>query len=128
MTPYVYRLVTNGTVQLPVPTAGVYRPLPLIANQSTDVTSDALFMENQGAFRNILIAATDFGTGTVTIQVSPDGVTLWTTITDAQGEPMVVDAASGSQFYADIYMRAVFIRAVLSGSGGGTADVGVFIS
>jgi len=54
----------------------------LFDGQSADGQSDSI--EHTGGRRTAIITG-DFGGGTVTIQISPDGGTTWVTMTDQDG-------------------------------------------
>ncbi len=83
----------------------------------TDVSVDAngTAVESDGAGKLLVVWATDFGSGTVTIQVSPDGGTTWIALLVIG--TAVAFTANAAQFL-DWIGQGLQIRAVLSGSSG----------
>lgn len=68
-----------------------------------------------GSGQNICVWATNFGGGSVTVQVSPDSGTTWITIT-YNGAPAIF--TSNSVFYCERISTELLVRAVLSGASG----------
>lgn len=81
---------------------------------AVDVDTNGSGVAGNGDERLCHIYATDFGSGTVTLQMSTDGGTVWTTILQAGG----TDAAFTAAVIIVIasYPSSVLLRAILTGS------------
>lgn len=88
----------------------------LLTDVSVDVNGTAI--ESDGAGKLLIVWATDFGGGTVTVQVSPDGGTTWIALLVIG--TAVAFTANAAQFL-DRVGQGMQIRAILSGSSGASA-------
>lgn len=113
ITNYIY---TNNSTQFQ-PIAGnlMNGAVALIQNLNTAGTSDAypLVLPRQ-VYRTIMIVADTWATAQVTINVSVDGVTNWTPLTDLSSAPLVDIKANT---YATTVVKGVYIQAVVTGAG-----------
>ena len=82
----------------------------LLQNISADTVGEAL--SGDGKSKQLLVSATDFGGGSVTLEVSLDK-TNWAPLTKG-GVPAVYTANATD--YARVVGMATYIRATLSGS------------
>lgn len=83
---------------------------------AVDVDTNGAGVSGDGARRLCHIYAVAFGGGTVTLQMSTNGGTTWTTLIQADG----TDAAFTAAVVIEIALisQSVLIRATLTGSGG----------
>ena len=73
-----------------------------------------------GGWCKIWCWGSDFDSGTVTIQVSPDGGTTWLTAVDMDGVDITF-AANGVANFSGAVPDGATVRTSLAGSSGGTA-------
>lgn len=94
----------------------------LLENVSTD-TSGSKVDIGIGSKKTISIWATNFGAGTVSLQVSPDNGTNWILLKKIDGTDATF--TSNDHIVVDSIGEGNGVRAVLSGSDGSTSGVNV---
>ena len=114
LTNYVYQ--NNGTVlkaQAHVLQLGAQ---PLLYNVAGPATSDPFpYAQAKNVFGNIFICAETWGSASVSIEVSPDGVNCWTPLFESTGNTPLTNITANT--YDPIILRDVFVRAVITGTG-----------
>ncbi len=83
--------------------------------ESVSVNTTGSQNTTTGSGQNICVWATNFGGGTVTVQVSPDSGTTWITIT-YNGAPAIFVA--NAVYYCERISTELLVRATLTGASG----------
>lgn len=113
---YVYQ--NNGTKYAPEADSNKTGAFPLLGNVDNAATSGAFpFIQATNVFENILICAKTWGSATVSIEVSYDGVNCWTPLN--YGGALTPLTNINTNIYVPIVARDVYMRAVMTGSGTG---------
>lgn len=125
--PYIWTLATNGSRQV-TPLLDSFKMVPLFSGQNTDISNDPYFIQNNTPFTLLLGAADVWGAAEITVEVSPDGVSLWTPLTDSLGNALVFNSSTGNKIVDIIKLKNVWIRGTITGSNGATSNVCLLIS
>ena len=115
----------NGTYYAPRAHTLQLGQQPLLFNVSSAQTSDPFpYIQAKNVFSNIMICAETWGSASVSIQVSYDGINCWMPLLSSNTANTALTNIVANT-YLPIILRDVFIRAVCTGTG---TNVSVLLS